>query len=268
MSKNLPTAKKKLGQHFLNDKNIIQKICTDYSIHSDAIIEIGPGPGILTESLQQNGKTFHVIEKDHEMDEYLFKYLKKEQITIADALDINLTSFINEHFKDSKKIWLVSNLPYNVSVPLTINFIRCSNIQYMTLMFQKEVGEKIICDHYKQKNSTNSLQMITNNFFKTKLLSKVAPGAFLPPPKVASVVISFERIKSPQVSLEDFKKFESILRLIFSQKRKQLFPLLKKRFNEEKLDNIFKNIEIDRKIRAEALTYQKVIELYLMLSEL
>jgi 16S rRNA (adenine1518-N6/adenine1519-N6)-dimethyltransferase len=139
----LPYANKDLGQHFLIDQKVIKAICSDFMNECEGVIEVGPGPGILTEELKSATCPFHVIEMDTRFEEYLTQFITKEQITFSDALKVELDHYLKERSLDQKKIWLVSNLPYNVSVPLTTKFITTPQIEYMTLMFQKEVALKI-----------------------------------------------------------------------------------------------------------------------------
>ena len=86
MNKPLPFANKDLGQHFLKDKKVIEEITTDFKDEAQSLIEIGPGPGILTEGLSVLEKPFHVIEKDERMQEYLEQFVKKDNINFTDAL--------------------------------------------------------------------------------------------------------------------------------------------------------------------------------------
>jgi len=252
LKKSLPFALKKLGQHYLNDESIIDLICSDFSNTSYPILEIGPGPGILTQNLAAQNVPLKVIEKDTRFEENLLAYLRPEQIIWADALRIDFT----EVFKEWEKFWLVSNLPYNVASPLLVNFLQCPNIQVMTLMFQKEVGDRILTE------DMNSLGALTSTFFNIKELCKVPPGAFLPPPKVDSIVLSFERIDRPEVDLAEFDRFESFLRNLFKMRRKQVAGVLKRSYGKEKVEQVLLDLNIDVKTRAETFSLAQVIGLY------
>ena len=265
MKKQLPFANKDLGQHFLKDKKVIEEITTDYKDQAGAIIEIGPGPGILTENLSSHELPFHVIEKDERMQEYIEQFISSDCINFTDALEVNYSEFIKERGLD-KNLWLVSNLPYNVSTPLLLLFIKSSEIKYMTLMFQKEVADKVFA-FSRTKNIMGSLMCLSQTYFKTSLLCKVAPGAFIPPPKVDSAVISFERISDPAIPLEDFHKFEKFLRLVFSQKRKQMKKVLKSAYPEQIVTNALTKLNLPLTIRAEALQLSDIQNLYKKLSE-
>lgn len=261
MKLELPYADKSLGQHFLRDQNVIQKICSDFKDSAEAVLEIGPGPGILTEHLAQTEKPFLVIEKDTRFQVYLEQFIKPEQITMADALQINLSSFFKEKKLENKKIWLVSNLPYNVASPLLINFLQAPEIKFMTLMFQKEVADKVF-PFATTKNFMSSLLVLSQTYFECDLLLKVPPGAFQPPPKVDSAVLTMKRRETPLVPLDEFHALEKFLRQVFSQKRKQLGGIMKSFYKAEDLAKHFGDLDIPLTIRAEALTLTQVLELY------
>lgn len=256
----LPHADKSLGQHFLRDQNVIKNICDDFKDKAEAILEIGPGPGILTEHLAHHPFPFHVIEMDKRFPIYLEQFLKPEQIHITDALRVNLDNFNQEKF-GNKKVWLVSNLPYNVASPLLINFLQAPSIKFMTLMFQKEVADKVFA-FATSKNVMNSLMVLSQTYFECDLLCKVPPGAFNPPPKVDSAVLSMKRIELPVIPLQDFHSLEKFLRLIYSQKRKQLGGILRSQYSIEKITNVFTELNIELSVRAEALSLQQVQNLY------
>ncbi|HLE13076.1 MAG: ribosomal RNA small subunit methyltransferase A [Bdellovibrionales bacterium RIFOXYD12_FULL_39_22] len=258
-----PQAKKELGQHFLNDQSIIVKICDNFKNEAEAIIEIGPGPGVLTAKLAAHSLPFFVVEKDHSFSDRLLEIISDRQIFFADALELDLDKLIQKNFNENNKIWLVSNLPYNVSVPLLIKFTKIKSIKFLTLMFQKEVAEKIVPTHFALKNSAGSLNILTENFFEKKILCKVAPGSFIPPPQVESAVISFTRKESPLIAYDEFNMFENFLRKLFAFKRKQLFSVLRSFYPLEKVEMALVQNSIDKKVRAETLTFSQVTDLFL-----
>lgn len=263
----LPQANKALGQHFLVDSKVINKITSDFSEEANAILEIGPGPGILTESLAAHKLPFHVIDKDERFPEYLQQFISSEQIHIQDALEWDLEAGFKEWSWQDHKIWLVSNLPYNVSTPLLIAFIKAPSINFMTLMFQREVADKVFAFDTRKGKAMNSLMALTQTFFETKLLCKVPPGAFSPPPKVDSAVLSFVRKENPIIPLEDFGPFESFLRHLFQFKRKQMGKILKARFSPEAIQTACKKEGLATTLRAEALELNQIQNLYLSLKE-
>lgn len=259
-------AKKSLGQHFLRDQEVIFSITEDFKDRADAIIEVGPGPAVLTPALASLNLPFHVIEKDDRFPELLAKYLAIENIHLQDALEINYDEFIKATFPQSQHLWLVSNLPYNVGTPLTILFLKCQAIKYMSLMYQKEVGEKVYSFAEKQKNAANSLGALLLTYFDVKLLVKVPPSSFEPPPKVDSVVLSYIRRENPALSYEELDSFEKFLRILFAQNRKQMGNFLRSSFSPEKLQTAFGTLDIPLTARAETLKLEQVQKLYKLLS--
>ena len=201
----LPQANKNLGQHFLKDKNVIEKITTDFVDQAKYIIEVGPGPAILTKYLGEHKLPLKLFEMDERFVELLAPIVGEENLVMGDALKQDIHG-LTEQWKWNEGIWLVSNLPYNISAPLTLKFIQCPAIEFMSLMYQKEVAEKVV--PRVSKNSMSSLFALTNTYFECSNLCKVSPGAFHPPPKVDSMVISYKRKKDPAISLDQFSSFE------------------------------------------------------------
>jgi 16S rRNA (adenine1518-N6/adenine1519-N6)-dimethyltransferase len=195
---------------------------------------------------------------DERFVEILSPIVGADYIYRQDALLFDWESFLNKH--DYKSIWLVSNLPYNVSVPLTTSFLRIPKIKHMTLMYQKEVAQKILPND--PRNAMGSLHALTLSQFELKHVVYAPPGAFVPPPKVDSQVLGFKRKETPEIQLTQIDEFEKYLRLIFSQKRKQLGGILKNQWGEEETKRKLQLAEIDSKVRAEALTYAQVLKLF------
>ena len=256
-----PVANKDLGQHYLKDQKAIETICNDYAQDCDVIVEVGPGPVSLTKTLAKNEKPLYVIEKDTRFEDLLKNCVDTDKTFFEDALEFDWKKFITVNQLQDKKIWLVSNLPYNISVPLLLSFVKVQNIEFMTLMFQKEVGDKT---YYRpdEKNQMSSLLAICLNYFTCSRLLKVAPGAFHPPPKVNSVVVSYHRKALPEVELPEFLKFEEFLRKVYQFKRKQLGGILKDIVSADQLEQMIELAGGDRRIRAENLQFPQLIALY------
>jgi 16S rRNA (adenine1518-N6/adenine1519-N6)-dimethyltransferase len=193
---------------------------------------------------------------DERFVEKLSTIIPKENIFLGDALEFDGPAFFKKN--NFKKVWLVSNLPYNVSVPLTTRFLEWPEIVEMSLMYQKEVADKILP---RDKNEMNSLHCLCASFFDLSNVCFVPPGAFIPPPKVDSQVLHFKR-REDQSLLPQVKKFENFLRVVFGQRRKQLGGILKKTYGEQLTEKILMAGGIDVTIRAETLTYSKVMAMY------
>ncbi len=247
-------ADKSLGQHFLKNKEVIDQISDQNLAEFDFIIEVGPGPATLTQKLADRGVSLHLVERDERFKEILEKVNPTPTILFQDALKFDLNHY--EPAKD-KKVWVVSNLPYNISAALLTNFLEWKNVTCMTLMFQREVGDKTLLG---DKNS--SLACLVNAFYESELLLKLKPGAFHPPPEVHSVVINYIKRDQPLIPIEEFKKYESFLRKLFAQRRKQMAGSLKSDFPKERILEFLSEQEIVPTVRAEDLSLDQVIALY------
>jgi 16S rRNA (adenine1518-N6/adenine1519-N6)-dimethyltransferase len=253
-----PVANKSFGQHFLNSPTVISKITSPLPEDCDAIVEVGPGPAVLTPHLASYGKPIFVIEMDERFVELLSPVVGADHIFRQDALEFNWPDFLEKH--QFKSVWLVSNLPYNVSVPLTLNFMRIPQIKHMTLMYQKEVAEKILPKELR--NSMGSLHVLMKTQFELKHVVYAPPGAFVPPPKVDSQVLHFCRKINPLISFDKLDHFEAFLRLIFGNRRKQLGGILRKEWGVEKTTQVLATLPLNPEIRSEALSFEQVLKLY------
>ena len=212
--------KKKLGQNFLHDKNIISSIVNKANIEDEDIIEIGPGPGILTESILNNkARSLLAIEKDDSFE----LNLKKIRSNYRDNFDYLINDVIDFDFKKltKKNYKFVSNLPYNISVPFILKMIRIRNIipwKEMILMVQKEVAERITAKINTKNYGRLSIMVNLNNDVK-KLLT-VKPSSFIPRPKVDSTVIKISP-KNKDININT-EIFENIVKTCFSQRRKKV----------------------------------------------
>jgi 16S rRNA (adenine1518-N6/adenine1519-N6)-dimethyltransferase len=258
MVSRFPISNKSFGQHFLNSPSVIKKITTPLPDGVDAIVEIGPGPAVLTPFLAAYQLPLFVIEMDERFVEILRPVVGEDHIFRQDALLFNWKLFLEMH--QFKSIWLVSNLPYNVSVPLTLSFLKIPQITHLTLMFQKEVAQKILPND--PRNAMNSLHVLCLSQFELKHVVYAPPGAFIPPPKVDSQVLYFKRKNDGVISLEETDHFEKFLRIVFGQRRKQLGGILKNEWGQELAHKRLLQTGLDPQIRAEALSFDQVVKLF------
>ena len=180
--------KKSLGQNFLHDKNIIDKIIHASNINPiDVVLEIGPGTGNLTKSIFfQKPKKLYVIEKDEILALNLEKkYLNKINVIKSDILDIPF------EFYSGKKFLILGNLPYNISTKILANWCLNNklNVSKMVLMFQKEVADRILAN-VNSKNYSR-ITILSRWKFDIKKVTDVKPNSFFPKPKVHSTVLEF-----------------------------------------------------------------------------
>lgn len=258
MGHRFPMANKSFGQHFLNSPTVIKKITSPLPEDVDAIVEIGPGPAVLTPHLAAYKKPLFVIEMDERFVELLAPVVGADNIFRQDALLFDWNAFLEKH--QFKSIWLVSNLPYNVSVPLTLSFLRIPEITHMTLMYQKEVAQKIVPND--PRNAMGSLHAMCLSQFHLSHVVYAPPGAFVPPPKVDSQVLGFKRKETPDIPLSEIDSFEKYLRLAFGQRRKQLGGILKNDWGPEKTQTALEKAGISPQVRSEALSYAEVLKLF------
>jgi 16S rRNA (adenine1518-N6/adenine1519-N6)-dimethyltransferase len=246
-------AKKSLGQHFLLDQNLTDRIVraagnSSNNLSNFSVIEIGPGPGGLTRSiLAHNPKHLYAIERDLrcvEALEILNKfYYGKLTIKLANALKTDVAILGTSPRR------IIANLPYNISTALLITWLRqIKDIDQMTLMFQKEVVDRIIAE--PSTKAFGRLSIITQWLCETKFEFTVDKNAFTPPPKVMSSVVTLTPRKSP-LHPALFEHMEKVTGVIFGQRRKMLRSSIKP------LDVDIRLLGIDPRARPENLTIEE-----------
>jgi 16S rRNA (adenine1518-N6/adenine1519-N6)-dimethyltransferase len=255
--------KKRLGQNFLINKDIIKKIADIGIINKNTnIIEIGPGSGSLTEELlKRNPKQIFAIEFDKDLSNYLEKIKNNYQnfnYEISDALTF-----------DEKKIFkknsiIFGNLPYNISLKLLIKWIYSDPwppfYDQMILMFQKEVAERIVATSNNKKYGRISI--LTDARLDIKFHFNISKKEFNPEPKVDSSVLSFTPKTDTNFKLKDLTILSDLTKIIFNTKRKMISKTLKKILNEKELKIIdFNNIKNLRPENLDFSFYYKLVDL-------
>ena len=249
-------AKKSLGQNFLIDRNILEKIVNSVNIENKEVFEVGPGTGNLTSLIiQKKPKKFFVIEKDNNLAKNLESTFKnKLKIINDDILNIDENSLFKE------KVTVFGNLPYNISTEILSKWIINSNDNFwfecLVLMFQKEVADRIVAKY----NTSNygRLSIISNWKLSIKKLCDIKPASFSPKPKVDSSLLIFYPKKN-YIKIKHPHNLEKITRIFFNQRRK----MLKKPFNQLFNGNqkILNKLQIDLNLRPQNLnleTYYKL----------
>lgn len=213
--------KKKLGQHFLTDENIAQKIVDALNFKQENnptnLIEIGPGKGVLTKYLLENKNyNLKVVEFDIDAVDYLKMNLEDidDKIMHHDILKLNLTS----EFK--APLLVIGNLPYNITGPIFFQLLDHKEIvPQMVAMIQKEVAERIASKHGNKVYGI--LSVLLQAFYKVEYLFTVHENVFNPPPRVKSAVIRLTKLEN-QPEIENFYKFKNLVKAAFGQRRKTL----------------------------------------------
>ncbi len=250
-------AKKSLGQNFLTDKNILEKIINITNIKNKTVLEIGPGTGNLTSYiLKKNPKKIFVIEKDNDLAITLKNKFNDQIIIINDdVLKIDETKLFND------KVVVFGNLPYNISTEILnkwiINLKNNFWFECLILMFQKEVADRIIAEF----NTSNygRLSIICNWKLNINKICDIRPESFYPKPKVDSSLLFFYP-KENFIKINDPKNLEKITRIFFNQRRKMLKKPFNQLFNGNK--NILNKLKIDLNLRPQNLnldTYYKLV---------
>ena len=251
--------KKKLGQNFLVDKNILQKIINiSYIKENDYILEIGPGSGNLTsEILKKKPRKTIVIEKDDNLIPLLDKKFNEEvNIINSDILKINEKELFNNKCK------VFGNLPYNISTKILSKWILNLDeepwFDEMYLMFQKEVAERIVSK--KNKKNYGRLSILAQWRLNCEVMFNIKSTSFFPQPKIESSLIKFTPKKN-YIKFENTKNLEKITSLFFNQRRKKIKNVMKSLFKNH---NIEKNIKIDLNLRPQNLSpeiYYNIVKL-------
>ena len=247
---NIP--KKSLGQNFLIDKNIINKIIKIGNINKDKIvIEIGPGYGNLTEAiLSMNPKKTLVVEKDKKLSLLLIKKFKNIKVMNENILNI----IKNKNLYNNSLVF--GNLPYNISTQILASLITLKKwppwYDHLIFMFQKEVADRIIAKPNTKEFSR--LTVLSNWRLDIKKHFDVSRNCFFPRPKVNSTILSFKPKKNNFFHLKNPKTLEKVTQILFSNRRKMINKNLKKLFKTKLF--LLNELNIDLKKRPEELNIE------------
>lgn len=259
---------KSLGQNFLVDRNIIDKIITSAALGADdPVLEIGPGRGALTEIMAQRAARLLLIEYDHALAASLKEtYSNDSRVAVVDAdiLAVNLDALL----ADQELKWkVVANLPYNISTQVLFKLMEVRNrVSRMVLMLQREVAERLTaapdCSDY------GVTTVLLGLWYDMRIEFIVAPGCFHPRPKVDSAVISFVPLAAPRAEVGDEEVFRRVVKAAFAMRRKTLSNCLKRAelTTNEQLSSILLECGIDGQRRGETLTLEEFATLSRRLS--
>lgn len=243
------TPRKRFGQNFLHDHNIIYNILSSLQAKpGEHWVEIGPGMGALTEPLLNLGLRLDVVELDRDLVSLLkdkFKQHANLEIFSADALRFDFSALV----KNNEKLRIIGNLPYNISTPLMFHLLdNAQCIDDMHFMLQKEVVDRICAVPGSKKYGRLSVMM--QYYCATELLFDVPPESFDPAPKVMSAIVRLVPHQQPPVEVNDITMLNKVVVQAFSQRRKTLRNSLKKLIEEDAIIAL----NIDPTLRAEALS--------------
>ena len=249
--------KKSLGQNFLNNENILNRIvdCGHIS-NKDVVLEIGPGTGNLTKKIiEKNPNHLIVIEKDKDLANSLKKkYGKYIEVVNKDILDCY------NDFTNSRSIKVFGNLPYNISTKILTSYIKIENLhkkfENFIFIFQKEVADRILAN--ENSKEYGRLSILTSwKMMKMKIMD-INPKNFFPIPKVWSSILTLTP-KERYQNLKKIKNLEHVTNIFFNQRRKMIKKPMKQLFCE--FEQVAKQLNIDLNLRPQNLSKDKYIEI-------
>ena len=246
--------KKSLSQTFLIDGNILRKIITTSETTSgDHLLEIGPGPGAITELLLETGAKVTAIEKDPILGEKLKRFGGDLHIVIDDCMKVDIPALFPE-----KKGKVVANIPYQLTAPILAMLLPLhSSLTSLTLVMQKEVADRIVAKPGLKTYSPISI--LAQYYSNPKLAFTVNPNSFYPKPKVASAVVHFA-LKPPSYPCDETRFFH-LVRTAFQQRRKMITSSLRNELPRETITTILKAANLPETARPENLTIETFAEL-------
>ena len=243
--------KKKFGQNFLRDENLLKKIVSTAQIKNKHVIEIGPGEGGLTKYLVKEA----TMIKAYEIDESLKHTLEKLE-TINSNLEVIFKDFLSVENFDTKDTNIIGNIPYNITSPILFKILDIEHIISATFMVQKEFAERLSA----QPNSKayNALSVMMQLSFDVTYAFTVTKKVFYPIPKVDSAVITLKRTNSPN------KELHAFIKDCFQQKRKTLLNNLfeTRAINKSQTASFLEELGYSSQVRAEQIIQKDFIKLY------
>ncbi len=255
--------RKRWGQHFLTDRNILAKVIrTAGIVETDVVLEVGPGLGILTLALAREAKQVIAVEIDQKLAEILKE--KVADFTNVEVIrkDIMKVDFEDLHKSVGQPLKVVANLPYQISTPLIFRFVDSKSLfTSLTLMLQKEVAERMTAKPGGKDYGPLSIFTQIVSDFSIRFLIK--PSAFIPRPKVDSAVIHMVWKERPLVGDQDVEWFKRVVRAAFGYRRKTLMNALKHSDLSVPEDTAerMEEIGIDHQRRPETLTIEEFVRL-------
>jgi len=259
MDKNF-SFKKKFGQNFLKNKNIIHNIVDKAEIEDNSfVIEVGPGAGALTKELSKVAKNVLCYEIDTDLEDLLAESLydlSNVKVVFKDFLQTDIKEDIKEYKYD--QIYFVSNVPYYITTPILMKLMESGlNFKKIVMMVQKEVGDRFSAQPGKKEYS--SISVYLNYFYDIKKEFIVKRTEFVPVPNVDSIVISFSS-KDKLLELNNEEHFFQLVRESFKFKRKTIRNNLKN-YDLEKIETVLKKYKQDLSVRAESLSYEIFVDI-------
>lgn len=258
---------KTLGQNFLIDKNVLNKIVSASELNENScVLEIGPGAGTLTRRLAETGARCTAVEIDKALLPILGETLAgfdNFNLINSDILKVDLKKLIKDEF-DNKPFHVIANLPYYITTPIIMQILESRlPVVSMTLMVQKEVADRMCatCD----SKEYGALSVAVQYYTIPTVICRAEPHCFIPQPKVASSVVHLKVSATPTVTVSDEKKFFAIVKSSFGQRRKTLLNALSKSpyfsANKDSVRSALVQMGVDENIRGEKLSISQFAKL-------
>ncbi len=249
---------KKYGQNFIIDENVLDRIVKGAAIDKeDAVLEIGPGIGVMTDALCKSANKVVSIEIDQSLLPVLAETVgHHENLTIiqVDVLKVDLMEIFRVHFENTRPK-LVANLPYYVTTPIIMKFLEERiPVSDLVIMIQKEVADRIMA--HPSTSDYGALSVAVQYFTEPSIVTRVSRGSFMPMPNVDSTVLRLKVREKPPVHLENEEIFFKTVKDGFGKRRKTLLNALTGGFlglSKEQAREALEKAEIEERIRAEAL---------------
>ncbi len=255
------TAKISLGQNFLVDEKVIDKIVANMDESDDlAIIEIGPGLGALTEKLLLKCKKLVCIEIDKNMVEILSDTIQDEKFTLIheDILKFDLEGLVTELKSQYRDIYLIANLPYYITSDILMSVFKLETmIDQIMVMVQTEFGERLVSKHNTKEY--RPLTVVSKTLYKSKMSFNISKNVFYPKPKITSSIV---KMNLKEHSITNKEKYIEFVELCFTQKRKTLYNNLKTSLDADLVLEILMEAKIEENMRPAQLDIADYIRLF------
>lgn len=258
------TFSKALGQNFLIDSDVCPHMAQELNADKDTgVIEVGPGIGVLTKELcAVSGKVVSI-----ELDKRLLPVLEETladcdnlELVHADAMKLDLKKLIDEKFNGCKSVKVCANLPYYITSPVIMTLLESRlDIDEIVVMVQKEAGERLCAEIGSRE--AGAVTVAVNYYADSEVLFEVGREAYVPSPKVDSVVIRLKIRKDKKFIVSDEKKFFSVVKCAFAQRRKTALNSISNTMgvSKDRLSQVFDELSIDKNTRAEKLSMDNLI---------
>ena len=265
LSKHGFSFKKSLGQNFLIDSSVCPQMANAACDKNTGVLEIGPGIGVLTKELSKVAKKVVAIELDERLKKLLPITLEgcdNIEIIYGDAMKLDLRKIIEEHFSDCEKVSVCANLPYYITSPIVMMLLESKlPIESITVMVQLEAAERL-CAKVGTRQA-GAVTVAVSYYSDAEILFPVGRESFMPSPNVDSAVIQLKVRENPPIEVKDEKKFFSLVKAAFAQRRKTLVNTLSNTLgiNKDSIRLALAEIGLKDTARAEELTIEELAKL-------